>query len=542
VAQAEAVKLKLFFTLLALPALSAFFPPAVSPAGIFCDATEKHAYLSKDYVDTIVQKAFNSLNDAAGFPGAEVKHKQAINEARRTARKLRDQANGDPNEKYILFRVSELEQQLVLEENDIVLRKSREAQKIKNTVIDSFNFELGKKRPDFSGLNRLILRMQALDDQNKSEEMKRSFSQRKAAVSREWMYRFEKIFLTGEVDTVRREFDYCTGNRAFLLIPDSTFEKISRKIQLQAEAVKKRPGLEASARRARESFDKGNYRETWLALNGLRATLDQVKGFLSFADWNSLDSRARSILSALDRREDSLVNAAVVLYDAKGEDPALAFIEKALKGPGVSEKRVASASMYVLSRGAKRPGRDSLISREVDALNKNPASAEIDLGDMRALAKQRAKAKADSIRTAEETKAGILVMEIYSLLEQNKADDAIIRFNGNLGLLQTYIFPEMLQSLSTSVAQAYSAYQEEKSRGTSSIAMVGASNSADELKSNQEKAASHISQIYALLQQGKAGEAFQHFTKFHDKLKQFVCKEAFDMVETSVTQAYNSQK
>jgi hypothetical protein len=501
-------------------------------------AAEKRVYLSKDYVDTVVQQAFNSLNDAMNIPGAEFKHKMAIEEARRVAQKLKTVAAGDPNEKYVLFRVGELEQQLWLEEKDIGLQKTREVQKIKNAVIDTFNSELGKKRPEFANLARLTSRIDALDDVKKADEMRISQAQRKTNISREMIYRFERLFVSGEIDAARSEFDYCAKNRTYLAIPDTLFQKFSRKIQLQADAIKKRPVLEATLRRGGESLQKNILKDAWLSITTARSMLDQMKDNVALSDFNSLDGQYRSLRAIAIRKEDSLVDVTILLYKSKGSDPALAYIDKTLKKIGVSQEKVAAASMYVLSRGAEMPKRDSVINREVDALSSSLAGTEINFDDIRERAKQKARAKADSIRAAEEAKTGSLVLEIYSLLEGGKAEDAFDKFNANLMALEARVDPDALHTLSTSVTQAYQAWREGKSGFAQMVTTVAPSTTADDLKANQEKAAQHIIEIYALLEHGKTKEAHQQFVKIRDKLKLFASKDAFDMVEMAVNQAY----
>jgi hypothetical protein len=512
------------------------------PSLCLCRAEEQRVFTTKDFVDSVVQQEFFTLNAVMNNPDAEFQHKMAVEEARRVAQKLKAQAAGDPNHKYILFRVSELEQQLWLEEQDIVFKQTREIQKIKNAVIDTFNMELGKKRPDFSTLVQLTTRIDALKDTEKAEEMRQSQAQRKTNVSRELLYSFEGLFVSGDVSMARKEFEYLNRNRNNLGLTDATFQTISQKILLLADAIEKKPSLETLVRRGKESVQKNQFTDAWACINSARATLDQIQGHLSLSDRNSLESRTRFLYAEAIRKEDSLVKEMVSIYNAHGSDPALDYIEKTLKKMGVSENRVAAASAYVLSRGAVLPRRDSLINREVDALSNNQASGGIELDDIMTRAKQKAKAKADSIRTAEEAKAGALVLDIYSLLERGRIENANALFNKNLVALETYIQPGALNTLSFCVTQAYRTLQEEKNVPEQTAQTVAPSTTTigDELKVNQEKAAKHTTFIYTLLDQGKVSEAFQHFKKFRDKLKQYVCKEAFEMMETSVTQAYAS--
>jgi alpha-acetolactate decarboxylase len=160
------------------------------------------------------------------------------------------------------------------------------------------------------------------------------------------------------------------------------------------------------------------------------------------------------------------------------------------------------------------------------------------LDGIRERAKQKAKVKADSIRAAEEARTSMLVLELYSLLERGRAEEAFNKFNANLVALEAYVYPDALHTISSSVTQAYQTWRDEKNDLEQMIATVAPSTTADDLKANQEKASSHITEIYTMLEQGKAKEAFSLFKKIRDKLKQHTCKEAFEMVETMVNQAY----
>jgi hypothetical protein len=511
---------------------------AVNPFGSLHAA--QRAYISKDYVDTVVQQAFNSLNEAMSIPGADFKHRAAIEDARRVAKRLKSLAAGDPNAQYILFRAGELEQQLWLEENDLDLQKTREVQKLKNACIDTFNIELGKKRPDFANLGRLVARIDAFRDPDKADEMRRSQAQRKTSVSRELTYRFERAFANGDLDTARKELDYCSRNRAFLALTDASYNALSDRIRLQTEAIRKRPSLEADLKRGRDCLARNQLRETWAAVGSVRSSLDQIRGGLPLSTWSSLETQWKSLRVGASRKDDSLVASVVELYTSKGEDAALAYIDKVLKKLGVSEEKVAAASTYVLSHGAHPVKRDSLIDREVDQMSAAKSGTEINIDGIRERAKQKAKAKADSIRIADERNTEALVLEIYSLLERGKIDDAFTRFNANLVALETYVNKDALGTLSTSVSQAYSQWREEKAGLDHMIATVAPSTTTDHLKDDREKAAGHISQIYAMLEKGKTRDAYEHFTRYRDKLKQYVCKEAFDMVESTVTQAWGA--
>ncbi len=509
------------------------FASAPIPMAISCLASQNSHYLSKEYVDTVVQEAFNSLNAAMSIPGADFKHKNAIKEARRVAQRLKRLAAGDPNEKYVLFRVSELEQQLWLEDRDLALQNEQKTQKIKNCYIDTFNLELGSKRPSFSTLARLTDRMASLDPA-KAEEMKASRMQRSLSISREIRYRIERAFVSGDAAAARAEMDYCSKNRSFLRIPDSTFTIMSGRSRLQGEALQQRALINETIIRADKNLAKNRLGDAWEGIAALRATLDRVRRGLPLSDWNRYEGRSKALTARAVHKDDSLVMVTITIYKAKGEDAALAYIENVLKKIGVSRDRIAGISDFVLSHGAKKPLCDSAVARELEPASGESGEAEIDIDNIRELAKEKARQRADSIRAEGEASADALTQKIYSLLEAGKIDDAFASFNGNLTLLETYIYKDALSTLSSAVTKAYL----ERRDLAQPIASVAPSTTADDFKKNQEKAAWHINRIYSLLENGNALEAYRQFERFRDKLKEYGCKEAFDMLEASVTQAY----
>ncbi|MDD5674816.1 MAG: hypothetical protein PHC61_11670, partial [Chitinivibrionales bacterium] len=79
-----------------------------------------YGYVQQSYVDSLVQDAFYGFNEAAAASSqadAKQKKQEAIAGAKEVAHKLRALAQNDPNQKYILWRLSELEGQIYLEEN-----------------------------------------------------------------------------------------------------------------------------------------------------------------------------------------------------------------------------------------------------------------------------------------------------------------------------------------------------------------------------------------------------------------------------------------
>ena len=201
-------------------------------------------YISKTMVDTLIQNAFVHLNASSdNMPGSDLRRKQAVTDAKRVAARLRTIARGDPNEKYVLWKTGELSSQIYLEERDIVLKKLEKAQKEKNAIIAIFNAELGKKRPDFMILKKAGDDMMAWDP-SKAREIQWSLDQRSLNISREVIYTLEKAFLTGNIEKIQNEFNYCKKNRLLLRISSQKFNRLDARIAALGEAIKLKPAVD----------------------------------------------------------------------------------------------------------------------------------------------------------------------------------------------------------------------------------------------------------------------------------------------------------
>jgi len=187
---------KLGFFLLCIVPLTLY---VIEPSGAACYASNKKEYLSQTTIDTLIQQAFVNINASMGtdVPDADARHRQSVIDAKETVAKLKAMAKGDPNEKYVLWKVNELEYQVFLEERDMVLKNTQKGKKEENLLIAEFNKELGKKRPDFIALSMICRDMNALN-RLKENEMKRSMDQRSEAITRDVVVTIEKALLAGD--------------------------------------------------------------------------------------------------------------------------------------------------------------------------------------------------------------------------------------------------------------------------------------------------------------------------------------------------------
>lgn len=192
-------------------------------------SADNKKYLAKDLIDSQIGRAFYVLAEAAGMAGVGFRQKEAIDESKRIARRLREMAKGDPNERYIIWKVGELEAQIYLEERDLVLQQMQKGQQDINKLILRFNAEVGKSRPDFASLKRIHTLMDRLDV-SKANEVASSFNKRWRAISREVLFSIEVNLMNRNLDKAKEELGYCLRNKAYLSISDSKYASIENSV------------------------------------------------------------------------------------------------------------------------------------------------------------------------------------------------------------------------------------------------------------------------------------------------------------------------
>lgn len=167
-------------------------------------------------------------------------------------------------------------------------------------------------------------------------------------------------------------------------------------------------------------------------------------------------------------------------------------------------------------------------------------------------------------------KAQQVKKEIVTFLDKKQIEQAYATFQKLRTPLQKYVGLDEFAKLENKVVQAYEAFQREKqSRAPqqqqpqlvsatkapapspeSATPAVAASkedvyaafdNAQKEAQLNaQEKATKDVMEIYSLLESNQVTTAYEYFKRNQIPLKTYVNKEAFDVLESTVMEAYNS--
>ena len=581
----RAVFYKLGFFLLCIVPLTLY---VIEPSGAACYASNKKEYLSQTTIDTLIQQAFVNINASTGtdVPDADARHRQAVLDAKETVAKLKVMAKGDPNEKYVLWKVNELEYQVFLEERDMVLKNTQKGKKEENLLIAKFNKELGKKRPDFIALSMICRDMNAID-RLKENEMKRSMDQRSESITRDVVATIEKALVIGDQKVSQNEYDYCGKNRTMLKISTEKFSSIAMKISAQNEAIKEKGPIDQELSISGPFLSHNKIGIVRKSIADLQGRLYRITPDLPIKDRTAYTVKINSLISAVNRKEDSLVAFCRSVLKTKGQDAALDYLEHVLRPCGVSEEKIGQTDTQILHKnGPDKNNGDTAVDRQLEAAaapeNNNNG---INLADVRLMAKKKTQQRADSLRAVEEEKARIhrmeqvhadsikqaaekqaheaalledekkannLAMDIYTLIGGNKSAEAQKKFTSARKNLGKYLSKESYSQLQAMVFQSYetSGRRDDKnesnavvlvSKSPSTIMdLQGTESQEQNSELNREKAKQVTTQIYNLIETNEIEAAYKRFMQARRPLEKYCDKEAYNMLESSVIQAHES--
>ena len=437
-------------------------------------------------------------------------------------------------------------------------------------LISDYNNEVGKDRPDFRTLMRYHAQMQELDP-NRVQEMARSIDSRSKTISVVVVGAVEDALMHCKPAQADEEFRYCLRNRSFLSIPAGQFERLEGRV---SACVRSHDELQL-IKSAIDSVDVlmlqtdiAQARSTIASINGRFA---DIKGFVQQAEATALSMALLQLEARIGQLEDSLVHVNMAILSAKGADAAESYLRKIVQPAGVSTEKVARIDQAILAAAPPDDRKIGVMGKEVDAVaSASEADGNRDVfAEMQKKAVVKAKARQDSIRTAEELRARIaqaqrdsaeaaakatadrefkeqrkktleIASEIDRLIKKNKGRVACDLFSSKQSILQEYLMPDAFAQLAARVEQLMP-HWESGSQEAQLIAAtpVAAQQAAPDVGA---KAKAIIESIYDMIEHSDAKGAYARFDSEKKFLESSLDKETYEMLRVTVVQAHESAR
>jgi hypothetical protein len=552
-------------------------PPAlgaIAAVPLHCTVMEASAAwkstlgLSKDYIDSTIMQAIFLLSEGVSVDGAGFARAKAIADAKMMVGQLRAEAKGDRNESYVLWKVHELEGQIALEEEDLVLQKVRQGQTTIGALINDFNREVVKDRPDFAALQEFQTRMRELDSQRASA-MGKSVGSRGKTLSRTVVIALEEALIYGNKEKADEEFRYCLRNRQFFEILPATFRNLEERVSVCDRSVEELKAINAEADTAQSLIAVSGIGRARSLIADADYRLTAIKGQILLAGDSLCAWRLIQLTGVLKHCEDSLVQVNLDILRSKGTEAASEYLNKVVHPAGISREKSVRIDQAILAVKSPADERNT-IDREVDAV---AAASEADgnhdvFEEIRQKAIKKARERRDSIRAIEEVRqrlelARLDSMEaeakkkaelefqtnrthamkissgIYDMIKTGKTRVAYDMFDNKKSLLRQYLIPEAFALLEVTAGQLLDPKWVTTSNKIQLVANCtqatpGTATPSSLAERNREKAKAVIETIYEMLGRNDIRGAMQQFDDEEAFLQAYLDKEAFTMLGEAV--------
>ncbi|MBD3321559.1 MAG: hypothetical protein GF350_10745 [Chitinivibrionales bacterium] len=535
----------------------------------FCQEVPKEGYFTKTYVDTLILRAFYELNAADAYGDFQNRRKKSIAEAKRIARNLRHAAKNDPNERYILWKVGELEGQIALEEQDILQENERNRQKVINHLVAAFNRATGKKRPDFATLWNIHSQMQAVD-KAKASEIDWLIKDRASGISRDVQRSIVAALNKRHFHRAQTELDYCSRNLKHLDISLTTYSKLAARLKARIDIDDEKSFVASDLKSADELLSKNELSDAADVLRVVHRRLSAIQGKVPRSKWEFYANKADRMSRAIEKKEDSLVTHNIDILNVHGIEAAMDYLDKTLlKKYGISREKAGIVNNTIIQRViAEQSQEDPELRGELAELtSEEPSEIDVGFGDMTVQAKQIAQERQDSIAAEREKRNR---KSWWQRIRERRARRRKERREARrLAKLekekQRQAGKQREKAASGAMDQARLAHSEQTSAQThrhnknapadtrsSSKGQWNNQAYQDSVFSNykreemrlkqqkEEQAKERLVEIYTLIEQDRVRDAYERFLSSRDELKKHVYEEAYAVLQATVNQAYRA--
>jgi len=505
--------------ILALTALLAASASAQTAPSAAAPAAPK-VYMSQTYVDTTIMRALYVLNEAsASYTMNNNAQANAVTRARAILTDLKQKAKGDPNERYVAMKVLEVEQQIFFEEEE--MRRISEDKRIltANDLIRQYNAEANKFRPDFAMVRGIFRRMQEVDTRQ-ANNIADHYNKRYRQVSQEALYSLEKALNSNDAMIAKRELEYCEKNKNYLMINGAQLASQRARLDRLQGAATDMPRILAAIDAGEKAYREYRLSESRASLTMAQNRLNEIREHLPSKEGTEAAVRAAAAINVLDFREDSLVKLNLAVLDKQGPDAAIEYLQDVLQ----KRMNISSERSSVVDQAILRVRPERALESKVKMIEADTAGSQKDYEAVLGVqnkAMRRAQERADSLRKVRDKVANVS-NNIYTLLQHNKSKDAMRLLNKERAFLSSAMDKSAFATLETAVQN-----------GDRAAAAARAN-----LDKNRERAEDYTARIYKLVEQNNVKEAYKRFQKYRKPLGKYLDREAFQMLELTVTQSY----
>ncbi len=364
---------------------------------VFAVSLSAETYLSQQYIDSTVNQAYYGFVSSSREAGGQYTQESAIRNAQRVVTQLKRLAQNDPNQRYILSRLHELEQQILLEQEEVSLKNEYERVTEINRLVEIFNEELFLDKPSFGKLHALYYQVKVLST-NHGNQFATNINQKVRALNSILQNEMQNAYNSGNYEHLEELYLYSVRNRKHLRIDIGQYNQWRAQIQAKRDAEYLQENFDMKVRSLDQMVRNHKISEARRNIEILNLELSGASEHLSSSFVRSTQSKLHELSRSIVSCEDSLVTQNMNLISQGKADESMDYMRNILVPSGVASEKVSRVDRAILTEFGVERGENAEVNQEIASIS---ASASAELFSMADISAQ-IKAKADSLRRAQE--------------------------------------------------------------------------------------------------------------------------------------------
>ena len=521
----------------------------------------KETYLSQETIDETVQQAFYGFIAASKEAGGKYTQKTAIQNAQETVAKLKKIAKNDPNQRYILWRVSELEKQIALEKEEMTLKEEYKKVKEINRLVSLFNPELKKEYPSFAKLHALYHQVDNIDALH-GNDFAENINQKNTVVVQQIRDDMRSYLSKGDYQKAEELYGYAVKNRRYLNLSANDYKRWRDKIEAKKNADFLMTNIDKNMKYLSNLIKANRISEARRNVDVIRRDIESARSHLSPHFIANATSKLYEKEQEINKQEEYLLNYANKLIQNKKYDEALKYLDSTLRPAGVNTDKIAVIDREIILKTGKISKNNKEVNQEIAAIQASTSSPLLSASDLNKSIKAKAdslqryykelevecredykkrnkalfkeKEKEENVLAKNRAKADKIVLKADKQNSSGKPQKALSILQKNQDFILQYGTPSLYIDVKKDIDKALSI----NSFNDTTISVMASRKHTNSKDIQENKAIDITTKIYEYLGNKDIDNSAQLFYLNEELLREYTYKEAFKTLSRTIAKEY----
>ncbi|MBD3421855.1 MAG: hypothetical protein GF398_17225 [Chitinivibrionales bacterium] len=210
---------------------------------------------------------------------------------------------------------------------------------VANALVNDFNAEVKKDRPDFDKLEKIQNDM-TMQSRPKAAELGKAIRERSEEVANVIIDEIESALKKGDAGSARQDLNYLNQNQKRFGIPFDTSVDFERRAQALEQAGQGQDQIEQGLNQIDDLLKENRVGNARNLLNHAEVKFNKIRNELSRDVAHTFEKQIKQQKSALDAKEKELVEANMRILRTSGPDDAITFRKNVIAKARLSQSEL----------------------------------------------------------------------------------------------------------------------------------------------------------------------------------------------------------